>query len=83
MSQPISSFMKRQVWTVGRVLQSLVSPNLDQASGIKIVRRALEEPLRCIVSNAAEEPAIVLHKVEELCSAALATTSRRANTATC
>ena len=48
-----------------RVLQSLASPNLDQASGIKIVQRALEEPLRCIVSNAADEPAIVLHKVDE------------------
>ena len=48
-----------------RVLQTLASPNLDQASGIKIVERALEEPLRCIVSNAAEEPAIVLHKVDE------------------
>ncbi len=48
-----------------RVLQSLVSPNLDQASGIKIVQRALEEPLRCIVSNAADEPSIVLHKVDE------------------
>ena len=48
-----------------RVLQSLVSPNLDQASGIKIVQRALEEPLRCIVSNAADESSIVLHKVDE------------------
>ena len=48
-----------------RVLQSLASPNLDQASGIKIVQRALEEPLRCIVSNAADEPSIVLHKVDE------------------
>ena len=48
-----------------RVLSSLASPNLDQASGIKIVRRALEEPLRCMVSNAADEPAIVLHKVDE------------------
>ena len=48
-----------------RVLQNLASPNLGQASGIKIVQRALEEPLRCIVSNAADEPAIVLHKVDE------------------
>ena len=48
-----------------RVLPSLASPNLDQASGIKIVQRALEEPLRCMVSNAADEPAIVLHKVDE------------------
>ncbi len=50
---------------VRRVLRSLASPNLDQASGIKIVQRALEEPLRCIVSNAADEPSIVLHKVDE------------------
>jgi len=49
----------------GRVLQTLASPNLDQASGIKIVQRALEEPLRRIVSNAADEPSIVLHKVDE------------------
>jgi chaperonin GroEL len=48
-----------------RVLHSLAPPNLDQASGIKIVQRALEEPLRRIVSNAADEPSIVLHKVDE------------------
>ena len=66
-----------------RVLQNLASPNLDQASGIKIVQRALEEPLRRIVSNAADEPSIVLHKVDESDSAASATTPRRASTATC
>jgi len=49
----------------GKVLQALTAPNLDQASGIKIVQRALEEPLRRIVSNAADEPSIVLHKVDE------------------
>ena len=48
-----------------RVLQNLAAPNLDQASGIRIVQRALEEPLRRIVSNAADEPSIVLHKVDE------------------
>ena len=47
------------------VLDSLVSPNLDQASGVKIVHRALEEPLRRIVANAADEPSIVLNKVAE------------------
>ena len=46
-------------------LQTLAAPNLDQASGITIVRRALEEPLRRLVSNAADEPSIVLHKVDE------------------
>ena len=48
-----------------RVLQALAAPNLDQSSGIKIVQRALEEPLRRIVSNAADEPSIVLSKVDE------------------
>lgn len=48
-----------------RVLQALTAPNLDQTSGIKIVQRALEEPLRRIVSNAADEPSIVLSKVDE------------------
>ncbi|MDL2337600.1 MAG: chaperonin GroEL [Pseudomonadota bacterium] len=48
-----------------RVLEGLITPNLDQASGVKIVQRALEEPLRRIVSNAADEPSIVLFKVEE------------------
>jgi len=47
------------------VLDSLVSPNLDQASGVKIVHRALEEPLRRIVANAADEPSIVLNNVDE------------------
>ena len=48
-----------------RVLDRLPAADLDQDSGVKIVRRALEEPLRCIVKNAADEPSIVLSKVEE------------------
>lgn len=48
-----------------KVLEALSAPNLDQDSGIKIVRRALEEPLRRIVDNAADEPSIVLHEVDE------------------
>jgi chaperonin GroEL len=46
-------------------LDALAAPNLDQASGIKIVQRALEEPLRRIVINAADEPSIVLHRISE------------------
>jgi len=48
-----------------RVLSALALPNLDQDSGLKIVMRALEEPLRRIVSNAADEPSIVVHRVDE------------------
>ena len=36
---------------------------LGQDAGIKIVRRALEEPLRQIVANAGQEPSVVLGKV--------------------
>lgn len=37
---------------------------LDEDSGMKIVVRALEEPLRRIVANAAQEPSIVLDRVD-------------------
>ena len=39
--------------------------NADQDAGIKIVMRALEEPLRMIVANAGDEPSVVLNKVVE------------------
>jgi chaperonin GroEL len=39
--------------------------NTDQDTGIKIVRRALEEPLRQIVINAGEDGSVVLNKVRE------------------
>ncbi len=45
-------------------LQGLTMPTLDQDSGVKIVARALEEPLRRIVINAAEEASIVLDRVD-------------------
>jgi len=39
--------------------------NADQDAGIKIVIRALEEPLRTIVDNAGEEASVVVNKVVE------------------
>jgi chaperonin GroEL len=39
--------------------------NPDQDAGIRIVLRALEEPLRQIVRNAGEEPAVVVQRVAE------------------
>jgi len=47
-----------------KVLRQLKLPTLDQDCGMKIVMRALEDPLRRIVANAAEEPSIVLDRVE-------------------
>jgi chaperonin GroEL len=46
-------------------LKKLNGDNPDQEAGIKIVLRALEEPLRQIVGNAGAEPSVVLNKVVE------------------
>jgi len=48
-----------------RALDKLKGANHDQDAGIKIVHRALEEPLRAIVQNAGQEPSVVLNKVVE------------------
>jgi chaperonin GroEL len=37
-----------------------------QAAGVAVVRRALEEPLRCIAENAGAEGAVVVQKVKDL-----------------
>jgi chaperonin GroEL len=47
------------------VLEKLKGENLDQSTGIKIVQKALEEPLRQIVDNAGLEGSVVLQKVKE------------------
>jgi chaperonin GroEL len=39
--------------------------NHDQDAGIKIVMRALEEPMRWIAANAGDEPSVVINKVTE------------------
>jgi len=43
----------------------LKGDNPDQEAGIKIVMRAIEEPLRQIVDNAGDEPSVVINKVLE------------------
>jgi chaperonin GroEL len=47
------------------VLDKLTGENLDQTTGIKIVQKALEEPLKQIVENAGLEGSVVLWKVKE------------------
>ncbi|MEP6742642.1 MAG: chaperonin GroEL [bacterium] len=49
-----------------KVLDSLSSDELDVQTGIRIVRRALEEPLRRIAENAGLDGAVVVGKAEEL-----------------
>ena len=46
-------------------LAKIKGDNSDQEAGIKIVLRALEEPMRMIASNAGDEPSVVINKVVE------------------
>ncbi len=46
-------------------LAELKGENADEQTGINIVRRAIEEPLRQIVKNAGGEGAVVVQKVRE------------------
>jgi chaperonin GroEL len=46
-------------------LKDLKGLNDDEETGIAIVRRAVEEPLRQIIANAGEEGAIIVQKVKE------------------
>ena len=46
-----------------KALEGLKGENEDEQTGIEIVRRAIEEPLRQIVANAGKEGAVVVDKV--------------------
>jgi chaperonin GroEL len=48
-----------------KAVEKLEGANQDQQVGIKILSRAIEEPLRQIVDNAGEDAAVVLNKVKE------------------
>ena len=48
-----------------KAVEKLSAPNEDQAHGIKILARAMEEPLRQIVANAGDDAAVVLNRVRE------------------
>ena len=46
-------------------LAELKPANEDQETGIEIIRRSLEEPIRMIVENAGKEGSVVVNKVKE------------------
>ncbi len=46
-------------------LDKLKGDNEDETTGIEIVKRAIEEPLRQIVENAGKEGAVIVQKVKE------------------
>jgi chaperonin GroEL len=50
---------------VQKSLEKFEVTNEDQAVGVKILARAIEEPLRQIVENAGEDAAVILNRVKE------------------
>ncbi|MCH2489328.1 MAG: chaperonin GroEL [Flavobacteriales bacterium] len=48
-----------------KVLEKLTTDTLDESTGIQIVAKAIESPLRTIVENAGGEGSVVINKVHE------------------
>ena len=48
-----------------KVLEKIATNNLDETTGIQIVNKAIESPLRTIVENAGGEGSVVINKVLE------------------
>lgn len=48
-----------------RALDGFVGENEDETTGIEIIRRAVEEPLRQIVANAGKEGAVIVQRVKD------------------
>ncbi len=48
-----------------QALEGLAGENADETTGIAIIRRAIEEPLRQICKNAGVEGAVIVNKVRE------------------
>ncbi|MCC8186074.1 MAG: chaperonin GroEL [Bacteroides sp.] len=46
-------------------LEDFKGDNADETTGVEIIKRAIEEPLRQIVANAGKESAVVVQKVRE------------------
>ena len=48
-----------------KAIEASKTQNEDQAAGVKILLRAIEEPLRQIVRNGGGDPSVILNKVKE------------------
>ncbi|VAW12882.1 Heat shock protein 60 family chaperone GroEL [hydrothermal vent metagenome] len=49
----------------GEALESLKGENDDEQTGIEIIKRVIEEPLRQIVENAGKEGAVIVQRIRE------------------
>ncbi|MFN5867111.1 MAG: chaperonin GroEL [Candidatus Kapaibacterium sp.] len=47
------------------VLDNVTGENHDQSTGVAIIRRAVEEPIRMIVTNAGLEASVIANKIKE------------------
>jgi chaperonin GroEL len=65
-----------------RAVAALKGANFDIDAGLRIVERALEEPLRQIVINAAEEASVVCERVDQASGPGAASYGFNANTRT-
>jgi chaperonin GroEL len=45
-----------------KAIKDMTGDNADQNTGIKILNRVIEEPLRQIVQNAGVEPSVIVHQ---------------------
>ena len=48
-----------------KTLEKIATDNLDETTGVQIVNKAIESPLRAIVENAGGEGSVVINKVLE------------------
>jgi chaperonin GroEL len=48
-----------------KVLEKIVTENIDESTGVQIINKAIEAPLRIIVENAGGEGSVVINKVLE------------------
>ena len=65
-AQAPSDFLKQKyLKDLQKELEGLEGENADETTGIAIIRRAIEEPLRQICKNAGVEGAVIVNKVRE------------------
>ena len=49
-----------------KVLDNIETENLDQETGVQIIKKAIEEPLRQIVENAGKEGSVIVNQIKSL-----------------
>ena len=61
----LALLLKKELVRAINVLKKITTDNLDEVTGVQIIARAIEAPLRTIVENAGGEGSVVINKVIE------------------